>query len=130
MILKRFLLSSAIFLVCIQPSYSADCQPNGLGGSFCINDDGTTSDSIPNEVDGQETYSDNGTMSSTSPTEDGNNQMISGSDPSASTDAMSNRLNSTVSRSDDPLIGKDWNKPSNLNSDGAATSSMNRIDSQ
>ncbi|MBE0092281.1 RND transporter [Raoultella planticola] len=121
---KGFLLCSTIILICGQTAYASDCQPNGLGGSFCINDDGTTSDSIPNEVDGQETYSDNGTMSSTSPTEDGNDQMISGSDPSASSGTMSNTLNSKVSRSDDPLIGKDWNAPSNLNSDGAATSSM------
>ncbi|MCE9899649.1 RND transporter [Raoultella terrigena] len=124
---KELFLGASLLLIGFQSTYAAECQPNGLGGSFCINEDGTTSDSIPNEVDGQETYTDNGTLSSSSPTEDGNDQMLSGSDPSNSTDTMSNTLNSKVDRKDDPLIGQSWNKPSNLNGDGAATSSMDML---
>ncbi|MEF3100140.1 RND transporter [Raoultella terrigena] len=124
---KEFILGASLLVMGFQSAYAAECQPNGLGGSFCINDDGTTSDSIPNEVDGQETYSDNGTLSSSSPTEDGNDQMLSGSDPSNPTDTMSNTLNSKVDRKDDPLIGPSWNKPSNLSGDGAATSSMDML---
>lgn len=126
----KLMFGLVILMTNFHQTYAAECQPNGLGGSFCINDDGTTSDSIPNEVDGKETYSDNGSMSSTSPTENGNDQMLSGSAPSVAAGKMSNTLNSKVSRSDDPLIGRDWNTPSNLISDGAATSSMNRLDFQ
>ncbi|HHT7529225.1 RND transporter [Raoultella planticola] len=126
----KLIFGLVILMTGLHQTYAAECQSNGLGGSFCINDDGTTSDSIPNEVDGKETYSSNGAMSSTSPIEDGNEQMLSGSSPSAVSGKMSNTLNSEVSRSDDPLIGKDWNTPSNLNSDGAATSSMNMLHSQ
>lgn len=46
----------------LQSAHATDCESNGYGGSFCINDDGTTSDSMPNEVNGQDVYSSNGTL--------------------------------------------------------------------
>lgn len=52
----RLLLLTAL----ASPAFAADCQPNGIGGSFCINDDGTTTDTVPNEVNGMDTYSNNG----------------------------------------------------------------------
>lgn len=118
----------------LHSAYAADCEDNGLGGQFCINDDGTTTDSISNEVDGQETYSSNGSLSSSSPVEDGNDQMLSGSDFGSGSDSdsdssgtvslLNNTMKSKPARS--PLAGRDWNSPSNLN-DGSATSSMDNI---
>lgn len=130
--MKKTKTSLLLFLLAplLQQAHATDCEPNGYGGLFCINDDGSTTDSIPNEVDGMETYSDHGELSSTSPVEDGNDQMLSGSDANATTSTMSNTLNSNLERKDDPLKGQDWNAPSNLNSDGAATSSMDMLKSQ
>ncbi|AYW54131.1 RND transporter [Raoultella ornithinolytica] len=121
---------TGILVLCLipflHPAYAEDCEDNGLGGSFCINDDGTTTDSIQNEVNGKEIYSSDGSLSSTSPIEDGNDQMLSGSDPSDSDRPINNTLNSKSDRKNDPLVGKDWNSPSYLNSDGSAVSSFNR----
>ncbi|EKQ8001590.1 RND transporter [Raoultella ornithinolytica] len=110
----------------LHPAYAEDCEDNGLGGSFCINDDGTTTDSIQNEINGQETYSSDGSLTSTSPLEDGNDQMLSGSEFTDSDNAINNTLNSRPDKKDDPLIGKDWNSPSYLSSDGSAVSSFSR----
>ncbi|XBS68533.1 hypothetical protein ABK905_17795 [Acerihabitans sp. KWT182] len=56
----------------LRSAYAEDCQPNGLGGSYCINDDGTTSNSIPNEADGKDTLYSDGRWTSTS--EDGTDE--------------------------------------------------------
>lgn len=124
---KELIFVASVLMVGFQSARAAECQSNGLGGSFCVNDDGTTTDSIPNEVNGEEKYSDNGTLTSTSPVEDGDDQMLSGSDPSDSTHALSNTLHSSSDQQDDSLVGKSWNKPANLNGDGAATSSMDMV---
>ncbi|ENP7130078.1 TPA: RND transporter [Raoultella planticola] len=125
---------TGILVLCLttflHPAYAEDCEDNGLGGMFCINDDGTTTDSIQNEVNGQETYSSNGSVSSSSPVEDGNDQMLSGSDLGSDSDSSGtdSLLNNTMKSKPvrDSLTGRDWNSPSNLN-DGSATSSMDNI---
>ena len=120
-----FFVGIALTLV-TELSYAVDCEPNSIGGQFCINDDGTTSDSMPNEVGGVDTYSQNGGLTSTDPSTDGNDEMIDGSIISTQDSPLNNTLKSNSDSSDDPLRGRDWNSPSNLNSDGAATSSFNR----
>lgn len=100
--------------------YATDCEPNNMGGQFCINDDGTASDSMPNEVSGQDTYSSDGKWSSTVPDGAGTNEAIDGTTLLPDDDTIS----SPASRkSDSSLMGRDWNSASNIQTDGAATSS-------
>ncbi len=58
--MKEIGLPLLLLTALASPAFAADCQPNGIGGSFCINDDGTTTDTVPNEVNGMDTYSNNG----------------------------------------------------------------------
>ena len=58
--MKEIGLPLLLLTALASPALAADCQPNGIGGSFCINDDGTTTDTVPNEVNGMDTYSNNG----------------------------------------------------------------------
>ncbi|HEB5259241.1 TPA: RND transporter, partial [Klebsiella pneumoniae] len=55
--MKEIGLPLLLLTALASPAFAADCQPNGIGGSFCINDDGTTTDTVPNEVNGMDTYS-------------------------------------------------------------------------
>ena len=104
------------------PAFAADCQPNGIGGSFCINDDGTTTDTVPNEVNGMDTYSDNGGYTSSLPDQSGADEALEGSTMSTQQDTVA-----SSDQGDSALAGRDWHAPSNLN-DGAATSSMSLLD--
>lgn len=70
------------------PAFAADCQPNGIGGSFCINDDGTTTDTVPNEVNGMDTYSDNGGYTSSLPDQSGADEALEGSTMSTQQDTV------------------------------------------
>ncbi|SSG04770.1 RND transporter [Klebsiella quasipneumoniae] len=54
--MKKMSLPLLLLTALASPTFAADCQPNGIGGSFCINDDGTTTDTVPNEVNGMDTY--------------------------------------------------------------------------
>lgn len=104
-------------------AYAADCDDNGLGGKFCINDDGSTSDSIPNELSGTDTLSSDGSLTSTENTDSGADAELEGS-----TVDTTHQLPSKISNKPDPaLMGRDWNNPSNLG-DGSATSSINPDD--
>ena len=96
------------------PAFAADCQPNGIGGSFCINDDGTTTDTVPNEV--------NGGYTSSLPDQSGADEALEGSTMSTQQDTVA-----SSGQGDSALAGRDWHAPSNLN-DGAATSSMSLLD--
>lgn len=48
----------------LQSAYAEDCQPNGLGGFFCINEDGSTSSSVQNEAEGVDTLHSDGSWTS------------------------------------------------------------------
>ncbi|MBM7341018.1 RND transporter [Pantoea coffeiphila] len=98
---------------------AADCEPNGLGGYSCVNDDGSTSDSMPNEAGGTDILSSNGNLTSSDPDDVDDNAELD--DPSPITNNGSANINTN-----DALKGKDWNAPSNIN-DGSATSSMDMI---
>lgn len=65
--MKEIGLPLLLLTALASPAFAADCQPNGIGGSFCINDDGTTTDTVPNEVNGMDTYSNNGGYTSSCP---------------------------------------------------------------
>ena len=69
--MKKISLPLLLLTALASPTFAADCQPNGIGGSFCINDDGTTADTVPNEVNGMDTYSNNGGYSSSLPDQSG-----------------------------------------------------------
>ncbi|EPL7711324.1 RND transporter, partial [Klebsiella variicola] len=66
-------LTAAFILVFpgLQSVHAADCTSNGLGGQFCVNDDGSTSDSMPNELNGMDTLSSDGSLTSTENTDSG-----------------------------------------------------------
>lgn len=122
----------------LQQAHATDCEPNGYGGTFCINDDGTTSDSMPNEANGQDVYSSNGTSKIIPPDESGTNDVLndndddenSGLNDSLDPESLSSQENtsqSSVGRNEgnNPLMGRDSNSLANINSDGSATSSIN-----
>ncbi len=87
---------------------------------FCINDDGTTTDTVPNEVNGMDTYSNNGGYTSSLPDRSGADEALEGS-------SLSTQQGVGSGQSDSALAGRDWHSPANLN-DGAATSSMSLLD--
>ncbi len=122
----------------LQQAHATDCESNGYGGSFCINDDGTTSDSMPNEINGQDVYSSNGTLKIIPPDESGTNDVLNDNeddensglndalDPnSLSSQGNTNQSSTGHDEANNPLMGRDWNSPANINSDGSATSSIN-----
>ena len=114
-----------LLLPFLHSAFAADCEPNNLGGSFCINDDGSVSSSVPNEVGGTDTYSSGGGWQSTIADDAGADEELSGSsiDTDPSTDA-------SPTQTDTQLKGRDWNAPSNITSDGSATSSMKMLEQQ
>ncbi|WP_243216823.1 RND transporter [Klebsiella pneumoniae] len=117
----RWLMPVGIILLPFsQLIYAADCQPNGLGGSFCINDDGTTTDSMPNETNGMDTISNNGTLTTTESNDNGSDAELDGS-------SLSTTDEPSPDEHDKALMGNDWNSPSNLG-DGSATSRMSVLD--
>ncbi len=87
---------------------------------FCINDDGTTTDTVPNEVNGMDTYSNNGGYTSSLPDRSGADEALEGS-------SLSTQQGVGSGQSDSALAGRDWHSPANLN-DGAAASSMSLLD--
>lgn len=120
--MKKISLPLLLLTALASPTFAADCQPNGIGGSFCINDDGTTTDTVPNEVNGMDTYSNNGGYSSSLPDQSGAEEALEGSTLSTQQDSVA-----SSGQGDSALAGRDWHSPSNLN-DGAATSSMSLLD--
>lgn len=76
--MKKISLPLLLLTALASPTFAADCQPNGIGGSFCINDDGTTTDTVPNEVNGMDTYSNNGGYSSSLPDQSGQRKRLKG----------------------------------------------------
>ncbi|WP_373385975.1 RND transporter [Raoultella ornithinolytica] len=124
---SKELLSSVVILISLAtPACAGDCEPNYLGGQFCINDDGTTSDSMPNEAGGVDTYSNNGKWTSTVPDVAGTKEAIDGATLAPQDEAIS----SSSSETDSALMGKDWNSASSIQSDGSATSSAAIVNSQ
>lgn len=85
-------------VLCFQPVYAAECQPNGLGGTFCVNNDGTTSDSIPNDVGGMDTYSSGGELTSSVPDNDGSDQVLGTDLTGESAPKINDDLKSTKSK--------------------------------
>ena len=77
--MKEIGLPLLLLTALASPAFAADCQPNGIGGSFCINDDGTTTDTVPNEVNGMDTYSNNGGYTSSLPDRSGADEALEGS---------------------------------------------------
>lgn len=118
--MKEIGLPLLLLTALASPAFAADCQPNGIGGSFCINDDGTTTDTVPNEVNGMDTYSNNGGYTSSLPDRSGADEALEGS-------SLSTQQGVGSGQSDSALAGRDWHSPANLN-DGAATSSMSLLD--
>ncbi|PLK90038.1 RND transporter [Klebsiella pneumoniae] len=118
--MKEIGLPLLLLTALASPAFAADCQPNGIGGSFCINDDGTTTDTVPNEVNGMDTYSNNGGYTSSLPDRSGADEALEGS-------SLSMQQGVGSGQSDSALAGRDWHSPANLN-DGAATSSMSLLD--
>ncbi|QHW71391.1 RND transporter [Raoultella ornithinolytica] len=119
------MLTTSFLLVfpVLQSVHAADCTSNGLGGQFCVNDDGSTSDSMPNELNGMDTLSGDGSLTSTENTDSGADAELEGS-----TVDTTHQLPLKISNKPDPaLMGRDWNNPSNLG-DGSATSSINPDD--
>jgi len=65
-LLSPLMLSPLMLSPLMQSAYAErDCQSNGLGGSLCVYDNGTISNSIPNGMDGQDTLFSDGRWSST-----------------------------------------------------------------
>ena len=120
--MKKIGLTLLLLASLAVPAFAADCQPNGIGGSFCINDDGTTTDTVPNEVNGMDTYSNNGGYTSSLPDQSGADEALEGSTMSTQQDTVA-----SSGQGDSALAGRDWHAPSNLN-DGAATSSKSLLD--
>ncbi|EIX9443143.1 RND transporter [Klebsiella pneumoniae] len=118
--MKEIGLPLLLLTALASPAFAADCQPNGIGGSFCINDDGTTTDTVPNEVNGMDTYSNNGGYISSLPDRSGADEALEGS-------SLSTQQGVGSGQSDSALAGRDWHSPANLN-DGAAASSMSLLD--
>lgn len=125
--LRRLVVTGIVLMSMPAFAYSANCEPNNLGGQFCVNDNGTTSDSLPNEVSGEDTYSNNGKWTSTVPDSAGANAALDGS---TLPDQDENVGSSSSGTSDSALMGRDWNSSSNIQSDGAATSSAAVANSQ
>ena len=74
---------------------------------FCINDDGTTTDTVPNEVNGMDTYSNNGGYTSSLPDRSGADEALEGS-------SLSTQQGVGSGQSDSALAGRDWHSPANL----------------
>lgn len=117
---KALLFSGLALMSFSAYNHASDCEPNNMGGQFCVNDDGTASDSMPNEVSGQDTYSSDGKWSSTVPDGAGTNEAIDGTTLLPDDDTISSP---SSRKSDSSLMGRDWNSASNIQTDGAATSS-------
>lgn len=113
----KVLFTLAVTALSLSPlTHAADCQPNNMGGQFCINDNGTTSDSMPNEIGGEDTLSSGGQLESTTSLGSGASQEMAGS-------TLSDDSTSPSTTSSSALRGRDWNSASNIQTDGAATSS-------
>ncbi len=137
-----------IMLVPLLPAayaYADDCQPNGLGGSFCIHKDGSTSNSIPNEADGQDTLDSDGSWTSTSQEGTGTEDTLSDkgitttpipedllNDTSRpkSVDSLSDSSGSQQDDSDSALLGHNWNSSADNDSTNSSTSGANLNDSK
>jgi len=140
-------LNKTTLLICLLVSilriaYADDCQPNGLGGTFCVNDDGTTSSSTPNDAGGKDTVSSDG--KSTSTFQDGTGIEYTLSDkgvtakPSqdeALNDPPSTRPNVSPNDTSGPkpdasanaLLGSHWNTLSSDGDPGGAAASQSSI---
>ncbi|PXL12445.1 RND transporter [Klebsiella variicola] len=129
--MNKIIIASIMLFLSTGFAYASDCDDNGLGGKFCVNNDGSTTDSIPNEVNGMDTYSSDGSWASTQ--DDGVNSEVSDAHSDEAgvtlTPDQINQSASSLSKKKDSsaLMGKDWHSPSNLN-DGSATSSMSILD--
>lgn len=123
---KDFILGASLLMIGFQSVYAAECQPNGLGGYSCVNDDGSTSDSMPNEIGGTDTISSKGGMTSTDPVDSDDNAEVEGSSVNTPHD-LNPAKSGKPQKPDAALMGRDWNHPSNIN-DGSATSSMSIMD--
>ena len=134
-------LCIGIFLTTLisQVVQATECEPNAIGGHFCINDDGTTSNSMPNAFGGEDTYLSNGKWKSTISDESGSVYTMRSSGPTTIdppsqeshiqdhqklTDGVINDPDIRRKKNNDALLGRDWNSPSNVTSDGSATSSI------
>jgi hypothetical protein len=109
----------------LRSAYANDCQPNGLGGTFCINDDGSTSSSMPNEAGGQDTISNDGKLTSTYQDGTGMEYTLSGKGVTAKPSpekSLSDSSGPKPGTSANALLGSHWNTSPDGNSDGAATS--------
>lgn len=110
--LHQILLPALLLTSAVSCGYAAECDPNGVGGTFCVNDDGTTTDTMPNEVNGIDTLTGDGKLTS-SPESIGDTDADDAASPAGQPDAA--------------LEGHDWNAPANIN-EGGATSSMDILD--
>lgn len=121
--LKVLLFSGIAVISLAKFTDAADCESNSLGGQFCVNDNGTTSDSMPNEVGGHDTYSNDGKWKSSEPDAAGVNEGLNASTlPPQDAD-----IETSSGKPDTALMGKDWNSTENVQSDGSATSSSAMI---
>lgn len=125
--MKALPISVLCFFPLLSNAYSTECEPNNLGGNFCVKENGSTTDSIPNEIGGQDVYFSNGKMTSSLPKE----RQDDGLSPSynSSSNLSSNSINSEHSLKSMASAGKDWSaNVDSANNDGAATSSMDLLD--
>lgn len=58
--MKEIGLLLLFLIVLVSLVFVVDCQLNGIGGFFCINDDGMIIDMVFNEVNGMDIYLNNG----------------------------------------------------------------------
>jgi hypothetical protein len=65
--LKKVALLFFLLFEPLQFIFADSCQSNGLGGSFCTHDNGTSSNTIPNSVGGHDTSYSDGSWSSSVP---------------------------------------------------------------
>lgn len=127
-IMKELKIYALLFLFSLSNAYSDECEPNNLGGNFCIKDNGSTTDSMPNEIGGQDVYSSNGKLTTTLPKE----RQDDGLPPSynSSLKLSGKSTNSGHSLKSIVSAGKDWSTSvdSVNGNNGAATSSMDLLD--
>ncbi|MCK1134138.1 RND transporter [Klebsiella pneumoniae] len=113
--MKEIGLPLLLLTALASPAFAADCQPNGIGGSFCINDDGTTTDTVPNEVNGMDTYSNNGGYTSSLPDRSGADEALEGS-------SLSTQQVVGSGQSSSALAGCARHSPANFNAVPLSTS--------
>lgn len=118
--MKEIGLPLLLLTALASPAFAADCQPNGIGGSFAL----TMTVRLPTRCLTKSTAWIRTRIMAAIPVPcpigQGRMKALEGS-------SLSTQQGVGSGQSDSALAGRDWHSPANLN-DGAATSSMSLLD--